>query len=527
MKLFALCLLLAFSYSQSSSSPVCTGIPDDDKLGCAPDEPNNEKVCADRGCCFAKLNKTGPPACYFPSNYVGYKVVEIGLKLDGITMVLKRQQASEISYDIQYVKLEITFLKDQMLRLKFTDKYHPRYEVPFPILQLFGPQPESLQYEVDLEEMNKLKITRKSTGKVIFNADLSKLIYSDQFLQLQSSLPSKYVVGLGEHYAPLKKYANWQTIELWNHDQPPMKDKNLYGSHPFYLSVEDESTGKSNGVLLFNSNAMDIVLQPKPAITWRTIGGILDYYVILGSEPKEVVQKYQYLIGKPTIPPFWSLGFHLCRCCPSPNTLEEQIKITQRTIDAKIPFDVQWNAKEFMVDFNDFTLDEKRFGGLPKFVDHLHDIGMHYIQIKEPGISGGEKPGTYAPYDDGVKMDIFVKNSSDKILIGYTWNKSGKTVYIDFTKPESTQYWTKLFVDYHKKVAIDGSWNDMNEISNARSKGSIYGCPKNSSLEHPPYLPGGNDITHHTICMTAKHHIGVQYNVHNLYPLYQAKATSK
>ena len=522
--------MLAF-FSFSSSSPICNGIPDDNKLECTADKPTDEQTCVARGCCWAKLNVTGPPSCYFPSNYIGYKVNKIQYDNLGIRITLQRQGASGFPNDVHNVILKVEFLTDNMLRLKFTDKDSLRYQVPFPRLNIpFNGPTNFVQYSVDVvtkDENVMLKILRKSTGKIIFETDLSKLIYSDQFLQLQSSLPSRYVVGLGEHYAPLKKYANWQTIELWNHDQPPMKDKNLYGSHPFYLSVEDESTGNSNGVLLFNSNAMDIVLQPKPAITWRTIGGILDYYVILGSEPKEVVQKYQYLIGKPTIPPFWSLGFHLCRCCPSPNTLEEQIKITQRTIDAKIPFDVQWNAKEFMVDFNDFTLDEKRFGGLPKFVDHLHDIGMHYIQIKEPGISGGEKPGTYAPYDDGVKMDIFVKNSSDKILIGYTWNKSGKTVYIDFTKPESTQYWTKLFVDYHKKVAIDGSWNDMNEISNARSKGSIYGCPKNSSLEHPPYLPGGNDITHNTVCMTAKHHIGVQYNVHNLYPLYQAKATSK
>lgn len=65
---------------------------------------------------------------------------------------------------------------------------------------------------------------------------------------------------------------------------------NLYGSHPFYLSVED-GYGHSNGVFLFNSNAMDVILQPKPSITWRTIGGILDFYVMFGPQPKDVIQQ--------------------------------------------------------------------------------------------------------------------------------------------------------------------------------------------------------------------------------------------
>ena len=126
MKLITLCLLLTISYSLASS-PVCNGIPDDDKLGCAPDKPNDEKVCVERGCCFAKLNITGPPACYFPSNYVGYKVIEMESNIQGITMTLQRNRSSGISFDVQYVKLEIKFLKDQMLRLKFTYKYNPRY----------------------------------------------------------------------------------------------------------------------------------------------------------------------------------------------------------------------------------------------------------------------------------------------------------------------------------------------------------------------------------------------------------------
>lgn len=67
---------------------------------------------------------------------------------------------------------------------------------------------------------------------------------------------------------------------------------------------------------------------------------------------------------------------------------------------------------------NDFTYDRKTYEGLPGFVRELHEKGMHYIPLVDPGVSAGEKLGTYPPYDIGLKMDIFVKNSSGQPFIG-------------------------------------------------------------------------------------------------------------
>ena len=53
-----------------------------------------------------------------------------------------------------------------------------------------------------------------------------------------------------------------------------------------------DQKGQYFGVLLYNSNAMDVILQPAPALTFRTIGGILDLYFFMGPTPEDVIVQY-------------------------------------------------------------------------------------------------------------------------------------------------------------------------------------------------------------------------------------------
>ena len=94
------------------------------------------------------------------------------------------------------------------------------------------------------------------------------LIFSDQFLQISSTLSTKFVYGLGEHRKPFLKDVNWKQFSFWNADQWPRDGAtNLYGSHPFYLNMNPE-TGNGYGMLWLNSNAMEAILQPTPAVSF-------------------------------------------------------------------------------------------------------------------------------------------------------------------------------------------------------------------------------------------------------------------
>lgn len=247
-------------------------------------------------------------------------------------------------------------------------------------------------------------------------------------------------------------------------------------------------------------------------------------YFLLGPSPADVVRQYAKTVGLPYMPPRWALGFQLCRW--GYGSLDETRTVMQRTLDAGIPLDVQWNDLDYMEHNNDFTYDKDKFADLPKFVQELHDKGMHYVPLVDPGVSGSEPAGTYPPYDKGIEMDIFVKNSSDQVFIGKVWNYES-TVYPDFSNPRTLDYWTDMLKTMHDMFEFDGAWIDMNEPSNFLS-GSTTGCPE-SAVETPPYWPAvnGGQLNHKTLCMSAKHYGGEHYNLHNLYAISEAKMTNE
>ena len=71
------------------------------------------------------------------------------------------------------------------------------------------------------------------------------------------------------------------------------------GDHPFHIALELRENTSTNihGQFLLNSNAMDVNLQPLPALTYTTIGGIIDLYIFTGPTAQNVIEQYWAVIG--------------------------------------------------------------------------------------------------------------------------------------------------------------------------------------------------------------------------------------
>ncbi|CAF1131188.1 unnamed protein product, partial [Brachionus calyciflorus] len=91
------------------------------------------------------------------------------------------------------------------------------------------------------------------------------------------------------------------------------------------------------------------------------------------SSPEALIQAYSSLIGKPYMPPYWSLGFQLSRY--GYNSLDKLKAAVDRTIEAKIPYDVQYADIDHFRKQLDFTYDTVNFNGLPEYIKELRTKG--------------------------------------------------------------------------------------------------------------------------------------------------------
>ncbi|KAG7169299.1 Sucrase-isomaltase-like 1, partial [Homarus americanus] len=176
--------------------------------------------------------------------------------------------------DVTQLVFEVIYHESYHLQVKIYDLAQARYEVPTPLYLPESPDEEHLF---------------RSMGPLTFE---------DQFIQLHTWLCSTYLYGLGEntHLSFRHKFNPRSTFPIFARDQPvgttPM---NEYGHHPYYMVMEDDD-GNSHSVFLYNSNAMEYstyqLEDNTPALTLRTIGGIIDLHFFLGPFPEDLTIQY-------------------------------------------------------------------------------------------------------------------------------------------------------------------------------------------------------------------------------------------
>uniref|UniRef100_F7CQ85 P-type domain-containing protein n=1 Tax=Ornithorhynchus anatinus TaxID=9258 RepID=F7CQ85_ORNAN len=533
-------------------------ISDLEKFDCYPDQHGaSESTCQQRGCVWEPTSTPGVPFCYITKNY--YTAQNIQYSTTGITADLSRSSEPNHlpSTPISALRLVVTFHQDHLLQFKIFDPNSRRYEVPVPVNIPHSPAgtAEAQLYDVKVkEDPFGIEIRRRSTGTVIWNSQLPGFTFNDLFLRISTRLPSRHIYGFGEtEHRTFRQDLNWHTWGMFSRDQPPGYKLNSYGVHPYYMALEED--GHAHGVLLLNSNAMDVTLQPMPALTYRTTGGILDFFVVLGPTPELVTQQYTELIGRPAMPPYWALGFQLCRYGYQNDS--EIADLYDAMVAANIPYDVQYSDIDYMERQMDFTLSP-HFAGFPALIDRMKAAGMRVVLILDPAISGNEtKP--YPAFTRGQQDDVFIQwpDGSD-IAWGKVWPDYPNVVvngsldwetqvelyrahvaFPDFFRNSTATWWKREILELHtnpqephKSLKFDGLWIDMTSQP-ALSTVPVGGC-RNNSLNHPPYMPHltsrDRGLSSKTLCMESQQFLADgspvrHYDVHNLYGWSQMKPT--
>ena len=125
------------------------------------------------------------------------------------------------------------------------------------------------------------------------------------FLHEQLSLGvGELVYGLGERFTAFVK--NGQVVDIWNRDGGTSSEQ-AYKNIPFYM------TNRGYGVFVNHPGAVsfEVASEKVARVQFSVPGESLEYFVIYGPTPKEILEKYTRLTGRPALPPAWSFGLWL------------------------------------------------------------------------------------------------------------------------------------------------------------------------------------------------------------------------
>ena len=305
------------------------------------------------------------------------------------------------------------------------------------------------------------------TGAVTENVSISegkpafgKVINSWPFEWTYTLEKDDVVYGLGESMRGMNKrgfkYVSWCS------DTPHQEEctESLYGAHNFLLIYGKETFG-----LFFETPSkitFDIAWSKFDELKVTTEATGVNLFVITAdSSSKEntltdITRQFRKLIGQSYIPPFWGFGFQQSRW--GYRTEEDVRKVVKQYKDSGIPLDSVCLDIDYMEDYEDFTVDKKKFPDLSKLTSDLKKDGIRLIPIIDAGVKVKEG---YSVYEEGIKKDFFCKKADGKTpYAAGVW--PGRSHFTDFFKPEARE-WFGAKYEVLTSQGVEGFWNDMNE----------------------------------------------------------------
>jgi alpha-glucosidase len=266
--------------------------------------------------------------------------------------------------------------------------------------------------------------------------------------------PTDHFYGFGEKTGFLDKRGERYT--MWNSDvyapHNPEIDA-LYQSIPYFMTLRD---GKAHGIFFDNTHKTVFDMKTShDTYHFGAEGGQLDYYILAGPTPKEVVEQYTWLTGRMPLPPKWALGYHQSRYSYAS---EQEVRELSRLFVAKqIPCDAVYLDIHYMDGYRVFTFDPDAFPNPKGMMEELRKAGIHAVPIVDPGVK--EDP-EYPIYQEGIQGDHFCKYIEGHLFHGDVW--PGNSAFPDFTH-EPTRIWWGEKHRFYTELGIEGIWNDMNE----------------------------------------------------------------
>lgn len=266
------------------------------------------------------------------------------------------------------------------------------------------------------------------------------------------------VYGLGERFTPIVK--NGQSVELWNEDGGTASEIS-YKNIPFYY------TNKGYGIFINHPGkvSLEVGSEKVETVQFSVKDETLEYFVIYGPTPMEIIRKYTALTGRPALPPEWSFGLWLTTSFSTDYDEETVNKFVDGFEERNIPlqvfhFDCFW-MKGF--EWCNFIWDKAMFPDPAGMLDRLHKRGLKICVWINPYIA--QKSPLFL---EGKEKGYLLRQEDEKIWQWDMW-QAGMAI-VDFTNPDACKwYQSKLKAlldmgvdcfktDFGERIPVDVKW---------------------------------------------------------------------
>jgi alpha-D-xyloside xylohydrolase len=258
------------------------------------------------------------------------------------------------------------------------------------------------------------------------------------------------VYGLGERFSAYVK--NGQVIDIWNEDGGTSSEQ-AYKNIPFYL------TNRGYGVFVNHPDkvSFEVASEKVERVQFSVSGETLEYFLIYGPTPKEILDRYTALTGRPALPPAWSFGLWLSTSFSTSYDEKTITGLIQDMAAHAIPLHVFHFDCFWMKEFNwcDFKWDERNFPDPEGMLKHLKELGLHICVWINPYIAQRS-----VLFEEAMTKGYLLKMKSGHV---WQWDKwqAGMAI-VDFTNPAACEWYKSKLRDL-LKMGVDTFKTDFGE----------------------------------------------------------------
>lgn len=257
-------------------------------------------------------------------------------------------------------------------------------------------------------------------------------------MRFESLDKNEKIYGMGQYQQP---YLDLKGLDL------EMAHRNSQASIPFALS----SLGYG---LLWNNPSVGRAIFGKNIMSFEAFSTkILDYWVVAGDTPPEIVEAYASVTGKVPMMPEYGLGFWQSKL--RYQTQEELLEVAREYKRRELPIDV------IVVDFfhwpkqGDWKFDSTYWPDPDAMIKELREMNIELMVSIWPTVDK-----TCENYEEMLEKGYLIRTERGA-RVGLDFQ--GATIHLDVTNPGARDYlWKKVKDNYYEK-GVKVFWLDVAE----------------------------------------------------------------